>query len=133
MGLQYLGQVAGGVITDQTLAEIIQVSTIPFDLPVNGLTALAGGGQAGATALAPGINRITTVAAGNDSVLLPKSYPGAIVLVKNAAAANSANVYPATGEVINALGANNPFALAAGKFAMFVCGVLGTWDAMLTA
>ena len=99
----------------------------------NGITAHSGGGQTNAVLLSAFLNRITTVAAGNDSVLLPVSTPGTMLIVKNAAAANSANVYPQSGDAINALSANAAFALAANKCALFVCFVAGTWDAILTA
>lgn len=102
----------------------------PGPLPnttVNGLTALAGGAQAG-TALTAGINRVTTVATAADSVQLPPAVPGRRVVVINAAAANSMNVFPQTGEIINALAANAGYAQAANKGVEFVCAVAGTWD-----
>lgn len=99
----------------------------------NGITAFAGGGQGSAVALTSTINRITTVATGNDSVRLPAATAGRIVFVQNAAASNSANVFPATGEVINALSANAAFALASNKAAVFFCAVNGTWTSILTA
>lgn len=99
----------------------------------NGLTAKAGGGQAGATALPSDINRITTVATAGDSAVLPASVPGMEVTVCNAAAANSMNLFPATGEQINVLGANAAFALAAGKTAVLSCAVAGQWHAILSA
>jgi hypothetical protein len=84
-------------------------------------------------ALTSRINRITTVAAGNDSVKLPASVAGMEIVVINAAAANSAAVYPASGDAINALSANAAFTLAANKTAIFFCAVAGTWNSVLTA
>ena len=108
-----------------------------------GLTALAGGAQAG-TALDAGYNVVTTVASGNDSVQLPEcrsqaeglgglgSTDGLLVIVTNAAAANSMNVYPQTDDAINALGANAAYAMAANKTAAFVCnGTTETWYSIL--
>jgi hypothetical protein len=99
----------------------------------NGLTAFAGGGQGSATDLPFAFNRVTTVATLNDSVKLPPARAGISVVVVNAAAANSMNVFPATGDAINALSANAAFAMAANKTALFVCCVNGTWNAILTA
>lgn len=114
----------------------------------NGLTALAGGAQVGATKIgtvggsgAATMNRFTTVASAADSAVLPPANAGLSYIVKNAAAANSMNVFPAAfsqggqvgGDAINALSANTAFAVAAGKTAMFVCMVNGTWDVLLTA
>ena len=97
----------------------------------NAITAFAGGGQASATALTATHNRITTVATAADSVKLPAAIAGSFVTVFNKGA-NSANVFPATGDAINALSANAAYALAATKGALFVCMVNGTWDTIIT-
>jgi hypothetical protein len=97
------------------------------------LTALAGGGQTGATPITTAMARFTTVATGGDSALLPVSQPGMTITVSNAAAANSMNVFPASGEKINALSANAAFAVAAGKTAEFVCYTAGQWHTILSA
>lgn len=99
----------------------------------NAITARAGGGQGSATALTATYNRVTTVATAADSVRLPAAVAGSVVYVFNKAAANSLNVFPATGDAINALSANAAYALAATKGAQFVCMVNGTWDSILTA
>lgn len=101
------------------------------------LTALAGGAQAG-TALNSGYNVVTTVASGNDSVQLPScnisgpvaagglgNTDGMMIWVTNAAAANSMNVFPQTGQSINALSANAAYAVAAGKTVAFICSPAG--------
>ena len=98
----------------------------------DGLTALAGGAQAG-TALTTMINRITTVVTAADSVQLPVSAAGISLVVVNAAAANSMNVFPQTGDAINALAANAAFAIAAGKTATFYCTAAGRWHSVLSA
>lgn len=108
-------------------------TSIPSPTVTNGITAFAGGGQASAVALTADFNRVTTVATGNDSVKLPAATAGKQVVVVNAAAANSMNVYPVSGEAINALSANAAFAMAANKTALFTCIVAGTWNAILTA
>ena len=99
----------------------------------NGIVARAGGGQALATPLTATMNRVITVATATDSVLLPVARAGAFVVVVNAAAANSMNVFPTTGGVINALAANAAFAMAANKTAYFFCVVDGIWNSILTA
>jgi hypothetical protein len=55
------------------------------------------------------------------------------IVVINAAAVNSMNVFPDTGSTINALSANTAFALAAGKTATFVTTLPGAWHAILSA
>jgi hypothetical protein len=95
-------------------------------------------------------NRISTVASANDSVKLPPCRVGATntgpsgafgiipgdtqgvtVWMTNAAAANSMNVFPATGDAINALSANSAYAMAANKTAAFICGTSGIWYSVL--
>lgn len=100
---------------------------------VNGLTAHAGGGQGSATALPASINRVSTVATGGDSVILPVSAPGMQIIVANATAATSMNVFPASGEQINAAGANAAFAVAGAKTATFFCTQAGQWHSILSA
>lgn len=99
----------------------------------NAITAFAGGGQASAVLLTATINRVTTVGTAADSVKLPPATAGSRVIVFNKAAANSLNVFPATGGFINALAVNTAYALAATKGVEFVCVVDGTWDTILTA
>lgn len=96
------------------------------------LTALAGGAQAG-TALSLGLNRITVVATAGDSVQLPLVTGGVMVVVVNADSADSLNVFPQTGQTINAAAANAAFAVAAGKTAIFFQALDGAWYALLTA
>ena len=98
-----------------------------------GITAHAGGGQANAVPLTSAMNRVSTVASAGDSVLLPASAVGLQITATNAAALNSMNVFPATGDAINALGANAAFAVAAGKTAIFSCSLAGQWDSVLSA
>lgn len=100
----------------------------------NGITALAGGGQAGTShILTERFNRVTTVASAADSVKLPPAVPGIDMFVVNAAAANSMNVFPSTGDSINALSANAALAVAANKTVHLICVVAGIWNAIVTA
>lgn len=100
---------------------------------VDGLVAHAGGGQGSATPITTQMARFTTVATAADSAVLPVSVPGMSYTVSNAAATNSMNVFPATGEIINALAANAAFAVAAGKTCEFVCMKAGQWHTILSA
>lgn len=102
-------------------------------LSLNGITAHAGGGQGSATPLPAMINRVTTVASAADSVVLPASQPGLQIMVVNAAATNSMNVFPAGTDSINALSASTAFAVAAGKTCEFYCTNAGQWHSLLSA
>jgi hypothetical protein len=99
----------------------------------NGITAFSGGGQSSAVALISCLNRVTTVAAAGDSIKLPVASAGMQITVANAAATNSMNIFPASGDAINALGVNAAFACAAGKNVAFSCMVAGQWHAILSA
>lgn len=111
------------------------------------ITAFAGGGQASATSLVDGINRVTVVATAADSVKLPPCRTGApnamngnfpantagmLVYVINADSADSMNVFPQSGQSINAGAADAAYAMAAGKTAAFICSPAGTiWYSIL--
>lgn len=98
----------------------------------NSLTALASGGQTGATALTYGFNRVTTVATIGDSVKLPVSAAGNIVVVKiSGGAAAAADIFPFLGDAINGLAANTAVRVSPGSQVVFVCDVAGTWDAQI--
>lgn len=98
------------------------------------LTALAGGGQAGATPLVNGINHVTTVATAADSLMLPPAVPGALVIVRNDGA-NAAQVFANTQsslpsgdeDTINGTAGETGVSVAAGKTAMLMCCVYGAW------
>lgn len=99
----------------------------------NAITAFATGGQTNAVLLTATVNRVTTVGTAADSVKLPAALAGSRVVVFNKAAANSLNVFPSSGDAINALSANAAYALAATKGVEFICAVNGIWDTILTA
>jgi hypothetical protein len=100
---------------------------------VDGVTATAGGGQANARQIGDMTTRVTTVATAADSVKLPVAVPGLMLTVINAAAANSMNLFPATGEAINAGAANAAFAVAAGKAVLCIATAAKQWHTILTA
>lgn len=103
------------------------VTTMPSQ---NALTALAAGGQTGATALIPGLNRVTVVATAGDSVKLPASTAGMFVIVHTAAVL-APDVFPFLGDAINGLGANNALRQPANTTAVYHCEVAGTWNVQL--
>ena len=84
--------------------------------------------QAGALLLMNQQNRITTVAVAGDSVKLPPSQVGAAMVVVNDAATNACNVWPSTGDKINALAPNAAFSLTVALgVTVFYCFSPGTW------
>ena len=98
-----------------------------------GITAKIGGGQSSGTPMTTVVNRFTTVTSATDSATLPLAAGGMQLIVANAAAANSMNLFPNTGDVINALAANAAFAIAAGKTATIYSAGPGFWNAVLSA
>lgn len=99
----------------------------------NGVTASTGSTQATGVPVTTAITRVTTVAVAGDSLTLPKAVPGVSLVVINAAAANSMDVFPAVGDAINALTADAALAVAANKTVLLVCAVPGIWNAIVTA
>jgi hypothetical protein len=120
-----------GLIPGTTFEEAI-VGTVSVK---DNITAFATGGQASATLLPAQINRVVTVGSANDSVKLPSAAGavGAEITVSNAHATNSLNVFPASGDQIDGLGANAAKAVAAGKTATFVSYGGTQWHSMLSA
>jgi len=116
-GVSILAQVFAGVKT--FLNHLVRAAQ-------SGITAFATGGQASATQLTKDINRVSVCATGGDSVKLPAGVLGMEVVVVNDGAA-SCDVYPATGESIDALGTDAAFALINGTNARFICVATGTW------
>lgn len=114
-----------------TFAGAVSFGTPTTTSAASGLTALAGGAQAG-TPLASQYSRFTVVVTAGDSAQLPLAVAGTSRFVKNTTAA-SMNIFPKTGEFINALAVNTAFALASVKSVEFRCVVTGTWDTLLTA
>jgi hypothetical protein len=96
------------------------------------VTAHAGGGQANGVPVVGPMIRVTVVASAGDSITLPPSVRGMQVIVLNDAAANAMNVFPATGETINAGAANAALSVAAQNGAgtgptIFYCFTNGAW------
>ncbi len=102
------------------------------DRAASGITAYAGGGQANAPLLIAQYNRVETVATIADSVKLPPATVGLKVVVINNAA-NSTNVFPSSGDIINALAADTALACAGGKATTFYCCKAGYWNSQVGA
>ncbi len=100
-----------------------------FTSSANAITAYAGGGQANGTVLTATINRITVAASVGDSVKLPAAKAGSYLMVFNKGA-SSVDVFPATGDKINALSVNAAYALSTTHGVLLACAVDGTWDAI---
>ena len=129
MQLTYTSQVEGGSLGDALLAQIISAITTPLGPGFNGLTALSGGGQPGATQLQLGLNRVVTVAAAGDSVMLPPATPGAIVVVINSNVTHATNVFPnGATDIINALAVSTALSVAAAATTFFFCAAAGFWN-----
>lgn len=92
------------------------------DLGNTGLTALAGGGQTGATALIEGINIITTVATAADSVMLPPARAGLVVRVVNLGA-NPLQIFgsAATSDTINSIATATGISQGVNEIVDYVC------------
>lgn len=118
--------VVGQVLT-ATSTTAAQFSS-PFAVTA-AITAFAGGGQASATQLNNIVNIVSTVATAADSVKLPlaSAWAGRILVVKNTSA-NSMNLFPNTGDSINALSANAAFAVAAATSVMLVPDAATNWQ-----
>lgn len=101
------GAVAGKFVLDRGAANV-----------VTGLTALAGGGQAGATALLPNFNNVTVCATIKDSLLLPPTQVGINVTVRNLGA-TACEVFPPVSSSINALAVNLGVMLGVGAVLSF--------------
>jgi hypothetical protein len=101
-----------------------------------GITAAAGGTQAGALALSvtKSIHNVGTVGSANDSVKLPAATGSGVVhWVKNSAAANSLQLFGAATETIDGVASATGVAVAAGKSRICLDFATGTWLSILGA
>ena len=93
-------------------------------------------GQTANTGSVQGNNPITTefyeisvCANAGDAVTLPTAKAGQLVIIVNNGA-NSADVFPASGDKIDGGSTNAAFALAAGANALFICQDATDWDTL---
>lgn len=100
----------------------------------DGITALANGGQTGATLLVSRLNNVKTVANANDSCMLPTSSPGAIVIIIN----NGANAMQLFANTVSALASGvedtingtagaTGISISAAHTAFLFCTAAGAW------
>ena len=96
-----------------------------------GLTADDGSSQ-GDGVITSTYNVYDTVGTAGDAATLPATFQvGTIVVVKNGAAANSMDVFPASGDDLGA-GANTAVAIAAGNFKVFIGTTANaTWEQLM--
>ena len=96
-----------------------------------GLTAAAGSSQGDGVILAS-YNVYDTVGTAGDAATLPAVFQvGTLIYIKNGAAANSMDVFPASGDNAGA-GANTAVAVAAGNFAVFMGTTANsTWEKIM--
>lgn len=105
-------------------------SALPLLQPVqNTITAHAGGTQAAAFALTAIINRVSVCATSGDSVRLPVSQAGMIVVVINDGAA-LCQVYGAGTDTIDAVATATGVPVTNATRALFFCVVAGLWQSM---
>ena len=126
--MQDMGASANFVFSEgaQTVNGVKTFGSLNLHKATNAITAFAGGGQGSAVALTSTINSITVCATAADSVKLPTATAGSIVQVSNLGVAY-ANVYPASGDLIDALAANAAISCPVGGSLFFTCSVTGSW------
>jgi len=111
-------------LTNKTLtAPVLNDPT--FDVSV-GVTANTGSSQ-GDGAITSTFVEIATVGSSGDAVTLPTAAAGKLVIIANNGA-NSADVFPASGDKIDGGSANAANALAAGVNRMYICQDATDWD-----
>ena len=124
--------VYAGVAQSDPVVSKITMSGPFYASTTNNITAKAGGGQTGGSPMLTDLNLVTVCATIGDSVTLPTAEAGREVTVANLGAA-SLNVFPNTGDKVNAGVANAAYALAAGKAATFYGAGPLQWVALLSA
>lgn len=112
-----------------TINGVKTFGSLPLLKATNAITAFATGGQASAVALTSTINSITVCATAGDSVKLPTATAGSLIQVGNLGAAY-ANVFPASGDLIDSLAANAAVSLPSGGSLIFTCAVTGSWKSI---
>lgn len=91
------------------------------------ITAFATGGQASATALTKNFNNVTVCATAGDSVKLPSAETGLEITIKNSGAA-ALDIFPASGDSIDALAVNLAIRIAPSSVAKFFAISATVWE-----
>ncbi len=111
---------AAGVFTTLAASGLITVGAAAT------VTAHAGGTQAAALALTKQFNKITTCATAGDSVKLPASAAGLLIVITNEGAA-AAQVFGASTDTIDGVTTATGVPLAVGASAIYHCEAAGKW------
>jgi len=93
------------------------------------LTAFATGGQGSAVLLDREMNKLTTVATAGDSVKLPPAQAGMVVHIKNRGA-NAADIFPASGDFLDAALVNIAASLGVGAAITYRAIDGATWESV---
>lgn len=94
----------------------------------NGITAFAGGGQAGATLLTSVLNRVTVVVTMGDSVKLPSASVAGMRVDVNNQGANACQIFGSGTDTINGVAASVGISQATGLIRTYTCTVIGNWE-----
>lgn len=92
----------------------------------NGITATASGTQGNSYSLTATLSRVTTVASGNDGVLLPPATAGAFYAIQNSGA-NTMTLFGSGSDTINGTAGATGISVTAGTMVFLVCAVQGVW------
>jgi len=93
-------------------------------------TAHAGGTQAAGLALTSQVNRISVVASVGDSVVLPPSVPGLMIIVINSAA-KAVGVFGTGADTVNGVAAATGVLQMGASVGLYFCSAIGAWYANL--
>lgn len=110
-----------------TVFDKAYITGLLYESLTTGITAFATGGQASATALTKNINNVTTCATAGDSVALPSAETGLRITVKNSGAA-ACDIFPASGDSIDALAVNLAVRIQPGSQATFFAISATVWE-----
>jgi len=123
-----LGTITATAVTATTLTSTgNQIESV-----TDTITAHAGGGQSLATAITTQNARVTVVATAGDSVRLPASAAGLMVLVSNRGA-NPMQVYGAGTDTINGIATATGISQGVNTQALYFCATAGNWDVPITS
>lgn len=119
-----------GILSGQVNFSSLSLTGLFASSISDGITARAGGGQANSTPLPTMLNRVTTVATAGDSVSLPASTPGLVILLCNAGV-NSVQVFGAAGatDTINGIAYATGVSQMPNSEVVYACHVAGVWTA----
>jgi hypothetical protein len=123
----FTGTPAVGVVTETGTQTLTNKTITALKVGVNaGVTASSGSIQGGEP-ITVTYTEIATCATAGDSVTLPTAAAGLVVVVANNGA-ESADVFPASGDDIDKGGVNTAYALASGTNTIFICQDTLDWD-----